>query len=535
MKKLLLLSVLLLLCVAPLSAQTTEALPWWNDRVFYEIFVRSFYDSDGDGIGDLQGVIEKLDYLNDGDPTTTTDLGVTGIWLMPVTQSPSYHGYDVIDYRTIEEDYGTNEDFRALMAAAHERGIAVIVDFVANHTSVQHPWFVASANNDPQYAGWYIWRPFDPNYNGPWNQEVWHPMNGRWYYGVFWSGMPDLNYGTQAVTDEIYDAARFWLEDMGVDGFRVDALRHLVEEGRTQADTESSIAWGRDFNDYITSVNPDSLMVGEVWTSRYIASNFYEAGSADLVFEFDLATALVDSASAGTGTAISSMQGMVNDLYPNGQYAAFLTNHDQNRVMSELRGNVDAARVAAALLLTNPGVPFLYYGEEIGMQGVKPDERIRTPMQWDATRSTAGFTTDDHPWQPLQNDYEEVNVAAQTGDPASLLSTYRDLIRLRNEHVALRQGEYIAVDSGSRAVYAFLRQHADETVLVVINLSDDPVTDYALSLRRGTLGEVEDEVIFGEGDAAALIANAEGGFDSYVPLPELAPYSTIVIRLTPVG
>ncbi len=167
-------------------AAPQEDLPWWNDRVFYEIFVRSFYDSDGDGIGDLRGVIEKLDYLNDGDPTTTTDLGITGIWLMPVAQSPSYHGYDVTDYYTIEEDYGTNEDFQELIQAAHDRGIAVIVDLVLNHTSSQHPWFIASEEGDPQFADWYIWSDDPPAYKGPWGQNVWHKRGDRYFFGLFW-------------------------------------------------------------------------------------------------------------------------------------------------------------------------------------------------------------------------------------------------------------------------------------------------------------------------------------------------------------
>ncbi len=536
MKKLLLLGLLLILGIAPVAAQEDQPASqthWWNDRVFYELFVRSFYDSDGDGIGDLQGVIQKLDYLNDGDPNTTTDLGVTGLWLMPIMQSPSYHGYDVTDYRTIEEDYGTNEDFRQLMEAAHARGIAVIIDFVANHTSSQHPWFLASDDDDPAYKDWYLWSATDPNYNGPWNQEVWHRAGNEYYYGIFWGGMPDLNYTNPEVTDEMYDSARFWLEDMGADGFRVDALRHIVEEGRIQADTPSTIEWSADFNDYITSISPNSLMVGEVWTTSYIAAQFLEAGSADLVFEFDFASAMVASAAAGSRNAVESLANRVNDLYPNGQYAAFLTNHDQNRVMNELRGNIGRAQVAASLLLTNRGVPFLYYGEEIGMVGAKPDERIRTPMQWDATEATAGFTTARRPWEALQNDYAEVNVAALTDDPDSLLSTYRDLTHLRNAHIALRQGDYIPVESSSRSVYSFIRQHADsdETLLVVINLDDEAVSDYTLTLEEGSFTDVTDEMIYGEGDAAGLIVNAAGGFDDYTPLPQLAPFSTTIIRL----
>lgn len=187
----------ILLNDAPQSAGTTY---WWNDTVFYEIFVRSFYDSDGDGIGDLQGIIQKLDYLNDGNPETSSDLGITGIWLMPVSQSPSYHGYDVTDYYTIEDDYGNNDDFLALMDACHARGIKVIVDLVMNHCSSQHPWFIASQQNDPEYTDWFRWSSTDPGYLGPWGQPVWHQgTNGLYYYGIFWGGMPDLNYAHSPV------------------------------------------------------------------------------------------------------------------------------------------------------------------------------------------------------------------------------------------------------------------------------------------------------------------------------------------------
>ena len=185
----------------------TNDYPWWNDTVFYEIFVRSFYDSDGNGIGDLNGVIEKLDYLNDGDPTTSEDLGVTGIWLMPIMVSPSYHGYDVVDYFQVDPDYGTNEDFLRLMDEAHARGIRVIVDLVMNHTSNAHPWFLDSQNPDSDKREWYIWADENPGYRGPDGQVVWHNNPSGYYYGIFWSGMPDLNYENPDVTAAMFEAA----------------------------------------------------------------------------------------------------------------------------------------------------------------------------------------------------------------------------------------------------------------------------------------------------------------------------------------
>jgi glycosidase len=171
--------------------ETPDALPWWNDRVFYQIFVRSFYDSDGDGIGDLRGITEKLDYLNDGDPDTQNDLGVTGIWLMPVAESPSYHGYDVADYKQIEADYGTAADFVELVEEAHARGIVVIVDLVINHTSNQHRWFLSALNPDSDYADWYHWQAAPSDEVGPWGQTLWHRAGGRYYYGLFW----ELDFG----------------------------------------------------------------------------------------------------------------------------------------------------------------------------------------------------------------------------------------------------------------------------------------------------------------------------------------------------
>ena len=286
-------------------------LPWWNNRVFYEVFVRSFYDSDGDGIGDLRGLIEQLDYLNDGDPTTTDDLGVTGLWLMPVMESPSYHGYDVTDYEQIEADYGTNQDFRDLMAAAHARGIVVIVDLVLNHTSSEHPWFLASEAGDPAFADWYEWADSDPGVFSPWGSPAWHQAaDGRYYYSIFWEGMPDLNYNTPAVTEEMYRVIRFWLEDMGVDGFRLDAIKHLFERGSQVQDLPETLAWLEDFHSYVRSLNSDALTVGEVWSPTPIVA-MYAGDRVDIAFEFDLATAILQAARTGNGTRLREVQRVV--------------------------------------------------------------------------------------------------------------------------------------------------------------------------------------------------------------------------------
>lgn len=506
-------------------------MPWWNDRVFYEVFVRSFQDSNGDGIGDLQGLISRLDYLNDGDPTTTTDLGVTGLWLMPITESPSYHGYDVVDYKTIETDYGTMDDFRQLLEEAHKRGMVVIIDMVMNHTSNEHPWFQASAKQAPDYADWYLWVDEPPFRGGPWGEPVWHQKDDRYYYGIFWEGMPDLNYTNPEVTAAMDDIIRFWLGEVKVDGFRLDAIRHLIEEGSVQENTPSTHAWLKDFYKFYKSVAPAALTVGEAWTKTDEAAK-YVGDETDIVFEFDLAQGMVDSAKQGARGPAAISQAITQSFFPAGQYGVFLTNHDQNRVMTELGGSVGAAKVAATMLLTNPGVPFLYYGEEIGMKGQKPDERIRTPMQWDAT-DKAGFTA-GVPWQGLSLGHEEANVIDQYNDPDSLLSHYRNLIRLRGEHAALRVGDLLPVKSDPASVYSYLRQGEGETLLVLINLSEKAVSNYRLKLVEGPLsGQLQATMLFGEGEAVAPVLNAGGGFDAYTPLPELPPHSSTIIALAP--
>lgn len=522
MKKLALLLTCLLL-FSPIQAQE-EAAPWWRDRVFYEIFVRSFYDSDGDGVGDLQGIIEKLDYLNDGDPATDNDLGITGLWLMPVTEALSYHGYDTLDYRRIEQDYGTREDFRQLVEAAHARGIAVIVDLVINHTSDRHPWFAQSlADPNSPYADYYVWQDAHPGGN------AWHSLNSHAYYGWFWSGMPDLNYTNPRVTQEMYDIARFWLEEMGVDGFRLDAVKYIIEEGDQLESTSSTFGWLQAFKGRIKSVNPDALIVGEVWSSSLEVAR-YVPRSLDMGFEFDLAATIIDSAKRRSNQGLVAIQQRALERFPPGQYATFLTNHDQNRVMTEVRGDLGTAKVAASILLTSPGLPFIYYGEEIGMTGQKPDERIRTPMQWNAEPDNAGFTSGT-PWQPLDASYETANVVLQRADPDSLLNHYRALIHLRNAHPALQTGTMLLIDS-PRQIYSFLRQHDDETLLVIINLNSSEMTDYMLTLAEGPLTTpVDAELIFGAGGISTPQITDSGGFADYVPLPSLPPRSTTIIRL----
>lgn len=522
--------------IACITATTPEAHDW-NDRTWYELFVRSFADSDGDGVGDLRGLTEKLDYLNDGDPATTDDLGVGGLWLMPIAEAASYHGYDVIDHEQVERDYGTREDLDALVAAAHERRIKVIVDLVLNHTSVDNPWFEASAAGKDGKRDWYLWEDEKPTWLGPDGQVVWHEKDDDYYYGVFWEGMPDLNLRNEAVTAALDDVARFWLADVGVDGFRVDAAKHLIEDGpEAQTNTPETKAWLAGFKAAADAVAPDALLVGEVWDPASIAGS-YVPGSLDMTFDFGLATAYRTAIQGGRAAPIRTAFGDTAAAWPANQSAAFLGNHDQARIMTELRGDVAAAKLAAFLLLTGPGTPFVYYGEEVGMTGTKPDERIRTPMRWTPEAVTAGFTTGT-PWEALsEDDPVTVNVQTQAADPASLLSTYRGLIAARTANEALRRGATALLESDAEPVAAWLRTTDDTTILAIANLSDAPVSGYTISLAEGPLcgprtGRV---LVAADGEPGTTIAplgaNADGGIDAWTPIPELAPRSWYLVTL----
>lgn len=511
-------------------------LPWWNDAVFYEIFVRSFADGNGDGIGDFAGLTARLDYLNDGNPATTTDLGITGIWLMPIHPSPSYHGYDVTDYTAVNPDYGTLDDFRALLDAAHQRGIRVIIDLVLNHTSEEHPWFMSALNGPAApYHDYYLWSDADPGIRSSEGKAVWHRAgNGQYYYGFFWSGMPDLNYTNPAVNQEMEQVVDFWLTDVGVDGFRLDAARHLIEDGSQLANTEATHQWFQGFRQQYKAEKPDSLTVGEIWDNSSVVATYAKGDQLDLAFNFDLAAAWLTAAAAKDARTANFVLARDLDVFPPGQFATFLANHDQNRVINQVNDDVERARAAAALLLTAPGVPFLYYGEEIGMRGQKPDEMIRTPMQW-SPEPGAGFTT-GRPWEAINPDADTVNVAMQTGDPDSLLSRYRSLIHLRNASPALRSADAWVVESGSKAVYALLRASPEQALLVVVNLSDEAVQDYSLKLESGPLRgsfALIDLLNAAGGAAPVLAANAQGGFDDYRPLPELVPGAVYAFELRP--
>ena len=457
------------------TERDTSQLDWWNNTIFYEIFVRSFYDSDGDGIGDLIGLTEKLDYLNDGDPSTNEDLGITGIWLMPINPSPSYHGYDVADYQAINPDYGTMDDFVNFLNAAHQRGIKVIIDYVMNHSSSQHPWFIDSQNNANGKRNYYRWLLEDPGYVGPWGQTVWHYHSSGYYYGLFWGGMPDLNYEEPEVTESMFEFADFWLDDIGIDGFRLDAVKFIYEDGPILEDLPETFQFWKDFSAHTKESAPHSVVVGEAWTNTETVVNYVEDDGLDFCFEFDLAGQLLNTANHGDATDLRYQMSLVYGIYPHQQWAPFLTNHDMNRVMNVLGQSDEKNKLAAALYLTLPGVPFIYYGEEIGMLGEKPDENIRRPMQWSNTYQ-GGFTT-GIPWNNLNYNYPEYNVETELADPNSILNRYKKLIDIRNLKRSLQTGDYLEAWSTHNEIFSFIRAAENDTAIVVINTSDQAITD----------------------------------------------------------
>jgi len=514
-----------------INLDNIETNPWWNDAVFYEIFVRSFYDSNADGVGDLQGIIQKLDYLNDGNPNTDTDLGVTALWLMPIFPSPSYHGYDVTDYRNIDEEYGTMNDFKALITAAHARGIKIVIDFVGNHTSDQHPWFTASASNESK-RDWYLWNSNKPSYNGPWGQEVWHERNSSYYYGVFWGGMPDLNYTNQEVTNEIKNTLRFWKEEVGVDGFRIDAVKHWIENGNQQENTAATLAWWRDLYVFQKSLDPGLMMVGEAWTSTQNIAP-YSDKRLDYCFEFDLSYALIDGINNQTNSGLKSKMSEIISTYEPNQYGTFLTNHDQDRSFYRFGMDERKAKLAARILLSLPGVPYIYYGEEVGMLGQKPDEDIRRPMQWTSS-ANAGFSS-TQPWHPLNNNYANYNVANQQSESESIWSQYQIWIKQRTRNTALRSGNYDFIESNNSRMFSYLRADSESNTAfaVIHNLSSQNTDDITIRINNSSLTEGTYNLIniLNNQNMGSVNVISSGAFDTTLSEVTLAAYSSFLLKL----
>lgn len=460
----------------------------WPFGVKYEIFVMSYADGDGDGKGDFKGLTARLDEIK--------SLGINGIWLMPIMPSDTYHKYHVIDYKNIDPDYGTLEDFRQFIDEAHKRDIRVITDFVINHTGNNHPWFLeAVKNKESPYRDFYVWADLD-SVRGELFKKVraldsdnirkWHPANGdttlEHYYGYFNGLCPDLNLDNPEVRQEIVDIARFWLQDMKVDGFRMDAAKHIFPDERA-GDNHAFWVW---FKAEMEKIKPDVYLVGEVWSEAKEVAPYLQGLPS--LFNFDLGYAITEVARSGRDSiGVVQHYKAIRDYYKsvtnNYLDATFIKNHDQTRLLSELEGDINKYKVAAALLLTMPGTPYIYYGEEIGMLGDKlstyedqfgPDAFVREPYVWDVNKKDPMQTS----WEtPRYSTSETVDAyAKQDNDPGSLLNFYRRMIRFRNSSRPLTYGDIEPSGTHIEEVVSFKRSYENEELLVLHNVSDVEVT-----------------------------------------------------------
>ncbi len=455
MKKLLtvLISIVLVGC-APVSKE--NVVPE-NNSIVYEIYVGAFNDSDGDGIGDLKGVIEKLDYIR--------DLGVTSIWLMPINPSPTYHKYDVTDYKAIDPQYGTMEDFKELVKEMDDRGMTLILDLVMNHSSAQHPWFLEARNamindtcNGTDKCDYYHFsKTAAPGFTKIGNSDF--------YESVFWDQMPDLNLQNANVRDEFESIMKFWL-DAGVGGFRLDATTHFEREN-----VEENIEVLEWINETVKTIKPDAYIVGEAWTSNSIVQKMYES-KIDSFFNFGLSQnegSIVKSINSGWGYDLASIKANHDATIQNYNSDAidglFLSNHDNNRSAGYLSVSEAKQRLAAAVYMLMPGNVFIYYGEEVGMLGSGKDENKRLAMPWskDASKNASNPSGSDYTHQ------QPISVEEALKDKGSLLNFYKKLGTIRNSHPSISRSKIQAIDTGNR--YVYLMEHED--LYVIHNFSEN--------------------------------------------------------------
>jgi len=482
---------------------------WWQKGVIYQIYPRSFQDSNGDGVGDLQGVIKRLDHLQ--------WLGVTAVWLSPIYPSPmADYGYDISDYQTIHPLFGSLADFDELLGEVHRRNMKLILDLVPNHTSDQHPWFLESrSSRDNPKRDWYIWHDARPDGSEPNNWLAmfggtaweWDEKTDQYYYHAFLKEQPDLNWRNPAVQEAMLNVMRFWL-DKGVDGFRVDVMWHMVKDEKLRDNPpnpayESHMATYEQLLPVYSTDQPEvhdivrkmravldsydeRMMIGEIYLPIQKLMTYYgsDGKGAHLPFNFQLLSLPWDARQIAA--AIDQYEGAL----PVGGWPNWvLGNHDQPRITS--RVGLEQARVAALLLLTLRGTPTIYYGEEIGMRDVPipfeevqdpqglnmPDKNLsrdpaRTPMQWDRT-ANGGFTA-GRPWLRLARNYTRENVQLQKEDPFSVLSFYRRLLTYREKEPVLMQGDYKPVYSDHQMI-AFVRElEGHPCFLIALNLSHRP-------------------------------------------------------------
>src|SRR5579859_824647 len=477
---------------------------WWQKGVIYQIYPRSFMDSDGDGVGDLPGITRRLDYLH--------WLGVDALWISPIFPSPmADFGYDVADYTAIAPLFGTLADFDTLLAATHKRGLKLMLDLVPNHTSDQHPWFQESrsARTHPK-RDWYLWRDPAPDGGPPTNWlscfggSGWEldPPTGQYYYHSFLKAQPDLNYRNPQVVQAMLDAVRFWL-DRGVDGFRVDVIYYLLKDDQWR-DNPANPLYKPGDNPYeaqqqvytlnrpevhalirqfrqVLDAYPERMMVGEIYLPYPELMPYYGPALDECHMPFNFALVQAPWNSVSVRTVVETYEAAL----PMGGWPNWvLGNHDQHRIASRI--GPAQARVAQMLLLTLRGTPTCYYGDELGMHDVEippplvqdPFEKQvpglglgrdpeRTPIQWDRTPQ-AGFSTVP-PWLPVADDYPLFNVAVEKAQPDSLLMLVHRLLAVRRTTPALSVGRYQTVPTEATGVFTYLREHAGQRVLVVLN------------------------------------------------------------------
>lgn len=458
-----------------------------NYRNYYEIFVYSFYDSDGDGIGDLQGVIQKLDYI--------ADMGFNGIWMMPINPSPTYHKYDVTDYYAIDEQYGTLADFEKLIEECHKRGINVVMDFVVNHSSSSHPWFTQAteylasleAGKEPskeecQYFGYYHFSKEKEN-------TGYYKVKGAdWYYeGSFWSGMPDLNYDSEELRKEFEDICKFWVEK-GVDGFRVDAAMHIVKGNRDE--NNAILNW---LYTTCTAINPDFYMVSEVWDTIATFEKYYGSLTPSM-FNFDAGQQNGQLFQAAKGymkatdfvSKLMSYDKRFSTYNPNYIDAVFLTNHDMGRASEACANNEISMKMAAGLMMMMNGSTFVYYGEEIGMPSTSDkDENKRLPMIW-SDSSNEGETIGPSGCTIPRSSFAAVE--QQLEDETSILNYYKRAIQLRNENPEIARGEITKIESLCTEQYAVMtKTYEGSTIGIAINNTSEEVT---ITLSESEIAEM---------------------------------------------
>lgn len=507
------------------AAETSAAELWENNplqiiddnyRTYYEVFVYSFCDSDGDGVGDLQGLISRLDYINDGDDETDTDLGCNGIWLMPVNPSPTYHKYDVADYYAIDEEYGTLEDFKELIAACDERGIKVIMDLVLNHSSSRNPWFqeacaylkgLDGAEPDAEDCPYFDYYHFSREQGGGY-----YPVEGTdWYYEAqFWSEMPDLNLDCELLREEIAKITQYWL-DMGAGGFRLDAVKEFYSGA-----PQSNIAFLAWLTETVKEQKPDAYLVGEAWLDLADYAQYYESG-IDSVFNFAFADkdgviskVLNGSPATKYGAAVASLEETFGAYNPDYIDAPFYTNHDMGRSAGYYAGDNSAAqtKMAGALNLFMSGSAFLYYGEELGMKGSGKDENKRAPMYWSMNPDAQGMCDGPADMEDVKMKFESLE--EQEKDELSVYQYYKKVLKIRNQNPEIARGkaEYVLVgdflaEDTKETVCAIKKTYGDSELLLVFVTGPETeeldLTSITLNGKKiGTETEIRGALVTGE-------------------------------------